>query len=99
MNIPDPIVKATAQSHLNEVAAKTYTPSLLLVGSHSSPFLRSGNRLAQEVGMDTHILSYLPPLIGEGKVVVDRETGDTVTNLPADADVDNLYNPGISCVA
>lgn len=99
MNIPDTIVKAAAQSHLNEVATKTYTPSLLLVGSHSSPFLRSVNRLAQEVGMDAHILSYLPPLIGDCKVVVDRETCDTVVHLPAEADVDNLYNPGTSCVA
>lgn len=100
MNIPDTIVKAAAQSHLNEVATKTYTPSLLLVGSHSSPFLRSVNRLAQEVGMDAHILSYLPPLIGDCKVVVDRETCTTaVTHLPAEADVDNLYNPGTSCVA
>lgn len=100
MNIPDTIVKAAAQSHLNEVATKTYTPSLLLVGSHSSPFLRSVNRLAQEVGMDAHILSYIPPLIGDCKVVVDRETCATaVTHLPAEADVDNLYNPGTSCVA
>ena len=84
MNIPDTIVKAAAQSHLNEVATKTYIPSLLLVGSHSSPFLRSVNRLAQEVGMDAHILSYLPPLIGDCKVVVDRETCTTaVTHLPA----------------
>lgn len=99
MNIPDTIVKAAAQSHLNEVATKTYTSSLLLVGSHSSPFLRLVNRLAQEVGMDAHILSYLPPLIGDCKVVVDRETCDTVVHLPAEADVDNLFNPGMSCAA
>lgn len=99
MNIPNTIIKAASQKHLNDVAAKTYTPSLLLVGSHSSPFLRSVNRLAQEAGMDAHILSYLPPLIGDCKVVVDRETCDTVVHLPAEADVDNLYNPGTSCVA
>lgn len=99
MSIPDTIVKAIAQSHLNEVSTKTCTPSLLLVGSNSSPFLRSVNRLAQEVGMDAHILSYLPPLIGGCKVIVDKETCDAVVHIPAEADVDNLYNPGTSCVA
>lgn len=99
MNIPDTIVKAAAQSHLNEVATKTYTPSLLLVGSHSSPFLRSVYQLAQEVGMNAYILSYLPQLIKDCKVVVDKETCDTVVHLPAEADVDNLYNPGTSCAA
>lgn len=99
MNIPDTIVKTAAQRHLNDVAAQSDTPSLLLVGSNISPFLRSVNRLAQEVGMDAYILSYLPRLIGDCKVVVDRETCDTVTHIPAEADVDNLYNPGTSCVA
>lgn len=99
MNIPETILKAASQRHLNAVAAKTNKSSLLLVGSHSSPFLRSVNRLAQEVGVNSHILSYLPPLIGDCKVVVDRETCDTVVHLPAEADVDNLFNPGTSCVA
>lgn len=99
MSILDLIVKAEAQSYLNEVAVKTHKPSLLLIGSNSSPFLRSVYQLAQEVGMDAHILSYLPPLIGDCKVVVDRETCDTVVHLPAEADVDNLYNPGTSCAA
>mgnify|MGYP000852974025 CR=1 FL=1 len=99
MNIPETTLKVAYQFHLNAVAAQSYTPSLLLVGSHSSPFLRSVNRLAQEVGIDSHILSYLPPLIGDCKVVVDRETCDTVVHLPAEADVDNLFNPGMSCAA
>lgn len=100
MNILDLIVKAEAQSYLNEVAVKTHKPSLLLIGSNSSPFLRSVYRLAQEVGMNAYILSYLPQLIKDCKVVVDKETCTTaVTNLPAEADVDNLYNPGTSCVA
>ena len=30
---------------------------------------------------------------------MDRETCDTVVHLPAEADVDNLFNPGMSCVA
>lgn len=99
MNILDLIVKAEAQSYLNEVAVKTHKPSLLLIGSNSSPFLRSVYRLAQEVGMNAYILSYLPQLIKDCKVVVDRETCDTVVHLPAEADVDNLYNPGTSCAA
>lgn len=99
MSIPETILKAASQRHLNAVAAKTNKSSLLLVGSHSSPFLRSVNRLAQEVGVNSHILSYLPPLIGNCKVVVDRETCDAVVHLPAEADVDNLFNPGTSCVA
>lgn len=99
MSILDDIVKTAAQRHLDEVAAKTNKPSLFLIGSNSSLFLKSVHRLAQEVGMDSHILSSLPPLIGDCKAVVDRETCDTVTSLPAEADVDNLYNPGTSCVA
>lgn len=99
MNIPETVLKAASQRHLNAVAAKTNKSSLLLVGSHSSPFLRSVNRLAQGVGVNSHIRSYLPPLIGNCKVVVDRETCDTVVHLPAEADVDNLFNPGMSCVA
>lgn len=93
------IVNLLSNHHLKAVKGKENKPSLLLIGSHNSPFLRSVNRLAQEVGMDAHILNYIPPLIGNCKVVVDKETCDTVVHLPAEADVDNLYNPGTSCVA
>lgn len=99
MNIMEHIINVSADMYLNEVAGKTHKPSLLLVGSNSSPLLRQALALAQEVGMCAYILSYLPSLIWDCKVVVDRETCDTVTNLPAEADVDNLYNPGTSCVA
>lgn len=93
------IINLLSQQYIQNIKAKEDKPSLLLIGFNKSPFLRSVNRLAQEVGMDAYILSYLPRLIGDCKVVVDRETCDTVTNLPAEADVDNLYNPGLSCVA
>lgn len=94
------LIKILSTTYLDEAVASDYKSDLLLVGSHSSPFLRSVNRLAKEVGIDTYILSYLPSLIGNCKVVVDRETCTTaVTNLPAEADVDNLYNPGTSCVS
>lgn len=93
------LIKILSTTYLDEAVASDYKSDLLLVGSHSSPFLRSVNRLAQEVGIDSHIMSYLPPLIGDCKVVVDRETCDTVVHLPAEADVDNLYNPGTSCVS
>lgn len=93
------IINGLAKQHLNAVAAKSDKPSLLLVGSHSSPFLRSVNRLAQGVGVDSHILSYVPPLLGNTRVVIDHETHPGVTTLPAEADVDNLYNPGTSCVS
>lgn len=93
------IINGLAKQHLNAVAAKSDKPSLLLVGSHSSPFLRSVNRLAQGVGVDSHILSYVPPLLGNTRVVIDHETYPGLTTLPAEADVDNLYNPGTSCVS
>lgn len=96
---PTEIVNLLSNQHLEAVKGKKNKPSLLLIGSHNSPFLRSVNRLAQGVGVDAYILSYLPPLIGDCKVIVDKETCDTVTHLPAEADVDNLYNPGTSCVA
>ena len=90
------IINLLSQQHLKHVKAKVDKPSLLLIGSHSSPFLRSVNRLAQGVGVDSHILSYVPPLLGNTRVVIDHETYPGVVTLPAEADVDNLYNPGTS---
>lgn len=93
------IINLLSQQHLKNVRAKVDKPSLLLIGSHSSPFLRSVNRLAEQVGIDSHILSYLPPLLGNTRVVIDRETYDGLAELYPENDVDNLYNPGMSCVA
>lgn len=93
------IINLLSQQHLKNVRAKVDKPSLLLIGSHSSPFLRSVNRLAEQVGIDSHILSYLPPLLGNTRVVIDRETYAGVVPLHPEYDVDNLYNPGMSCVA
>lgn len=39
-----------SKQHIKAVKEKENKPSLLLIGSHNSPFLRSVNRLAQEVG-------------------------------------------------
>ena len=57
------------------------------------------NRMAEQAGIDSHILSYFPSLLGRTKMVIDRETYVGEVELCPEQDVDNLYNPGMSCVA
>lgn len=91
-------IKLFSDIYLSTIADKKHKPRLLLIGSYGSPFLRSVNKMAKEVGINSRIMNHLPPVIGNCKVVVDKETCSTVTALPAKADVDRLYNPGTSCV-
>lgn len=100
MNIMEHIINVSADMYLSEAAKKNNKPGLLLIGSEGSPFLRSLNRVARGyAGYDSIILNHLPSRIENCKVIIDKETCIGVTSLPVEADVDNLYNPGTSCVA
>ena len=93
------IINLLSQQYIQNIKAKKYKPSLLLIGSHKSPFLWAVNRMAEQAGIYSHILSYLPSLLSRTKVVIDRETYVGEVELCPEQDVDNLYNPGMSCVA
>lgn len=93
------IINLLYNQHLKAVKEKENKPSLLLIGSHKSPFLRAVNRMAEQVGVDSHIRSYLPPLLGDTKVVIDHETYGGVIPLSAEYDIDHMYTPGTSSVA
>lgn len=93
------LIKLLSASYLDEAMASNHKSDLLLVGSHSSPFLKAVSKAAATVGIEAYTLSYVPSTLNNCKVVIDHETCGDVYELPAEADVDCLYNPGMSCVS
>lgn len=94
------IIRVAAQRHMDDVKAVEDKPQLLLVGSSTSPFLRSVERLALETGFDgVQLVQYIPRVSYNWRIVVDKETYNGLYDIRPEQDIDHICTPGTSCVA